>query len=141
MAAAVEQGLFPGPRLFVSGRPLSQTGGHGDFRRRTTANIDACACGSALGFVSHIADGVTEVRKAARDELRKGAAQIKVMVSGGVASPSDPIDNKQYSAEELRAIVEEAAGLEHLCRGALLHPARHRPRGGVRVCGPSSTAI
>ena len=108
LVAAVEQGYFPGPRIFASGRPLSQTGGHGDFRRRTAGAVEPCACGSAVGFATQIADGVTEVRKGAREELRRGASQIKVMVSGGVASPSDPIDNRQYSAEELRAIVEEA---------------------------------
>jgi imidazolonepropionase-like amidohydrolase len=105
---AVETGLLPGPRLFVSGHALSQTGGHGDFRRRTQS-FEPCACGNTLTNLTRIADGVPEVRRAARDELRKGANQIKVMVSGGVLSPNDPIDNKQYSAEELTAIVEEAA--------------------------------
>ena len=109
MAAAVERGLFPGPRIFASGRALSQTGGHGDFRRRTAAGLEPCGCSSAAGYASRIADGITGVRQAARDELRLGASQIKVMVSGGVASPHDPIDNKQYSAEELCAVVEEAA--------------------------------
>ena len=109
LAQAVESGLLPGPRLFVSGRALSQTGGHGDFRRRTQGFVEPCACGNTLANLTRIADGVTEVRRAARDELRKGANQIKVMVSGGVLSPNDPIDNKQYSAEELTAIVEEAA--------------------------------
>jgi imidazolonepropionase-like amidohydrolase len=55
-----------------------------------------------------VADGVSAVRKAAREELRRGATQVKIMASGGVASPSDPIWNLQYSAEEMRAIVEEA---------------------------------
>src|SRR3954464_13280637 len=54
------------------------------------------------------ADGITECRRAARDELRKGATQIKILASGGVASPYDPIWNLQYSEEEVRAIVEEA---------------------------------
>ena len=109
LAAAIERGLFPGPRVFASGRALSQTGGHGDFRRRTASGLEPCGCSSAAGYASRIADGITGVRQAARDELRLGASQIKVMVSGGVASPHDPIDNRQYSAEELRAIVEEAA--------------------------------
>ncbi len=108
LAQAVEAGLIAGPRLFISGRALSQTGGHGDFRRRTQS-FEPCACGNTLTHLTRIADGVSEVRRAARDELRKGANQIKVMVSGGVLSPNDPVDNKQYSAEELRAIVEEAA--------------------------------
>ena len=109
MASAVERGLFPGPRIFASGRALSQTGGHGDFRRRTAPGIEPCGCSSAAGYSTRIADGITGVRQAARDELRLGASQIKVMVSGGVASPHDPIDNRQYSEEELRAVVEEAA--------------------------------
>ena len=108
LQSAVESGLMVGPRLFISGQALSQTGGHGDFRRRTQS-FEPCACGNALTNLTRIADGVPEVRRAARDELRKGANQIKVMVSGGVLSPNDPIDNKQYSAEELSAIVEEAA--------------------------------
>lgn len=109
IAEAVEIGLLPGPKLYISGCALSQTGGHGDFRRRTAA-IEPCGCSHARNFTSVVADGVPEVRRAAREELRKGANQVKVMVSGGVASPNDPIDNKQYSAEELRAIVEEADG-------------------------------
>lgn len=108
LRAAVDQGWIAGPRLFISGRPLSQTGGHGDFRRRTDER-QGCGCGDALGFVARIADGVDQVRLAARDELRKGADQLKVMVSGGVASPLDPLESRQYSAEELRTIVEEAS--------------------------------
>ena len=108
LRAAVDQGWIAGPRLFISGRPLSQTGGHGDFRRRTDER-QGCGCAEALGFVARIADGVDQVRLAARDELRKGADQLKVMVSGGVASPHDPLESRQYCAEELRAIVEEAS--------------------------------
>ena len=107
LAMAVARGLFQGPRVFVSGRALTQTGGHGDFRS-STDNREPCSCSSALDVQSRLADGIPAVRAAARDELRKGADQVKVMVSGGVASPTDPIDNTQYSAEELRAIVEEA---------------------------------
>ena len=58
--------------------------------------------------MTRVADGVAAVREAARDELRRGATQIKIMASGGVASPSDPIWNLQYSEEEMRAIVWEA---------------------------------
>ena len=104
---AVERDLIRGPRLFISGRALSQTGGHGDFRRRTEDAIP-CSCASALHAMTRIADGVDQVRLAVRDELRKGADQIKIMVSGGVSSPFDPLECRQYSEAELRAAVEEA---------------------------------
>jgi len=107
LAEAVEEGLVRGPRIFPSGSALSQTGGHGDTRPRTQSVV-TCACCEGGAAMSRIADGVTECRRAARDELRKGATQIKILASGGVASPYDPIWNLQYSEEEVRAIVEEA---------------------------------
>ena len=107
LAEAVEEGLVRGPRIFPSGMALSQTGGHGDTRPRTQP-VDTCACCAGGLALSRIADGVAECRRAARDELRKGATQIKIVASGGVASPYDPIWNLQYSEEEVRAIVEEA---------------------------------
>jgi imidazolonepropionase-like amidohydrolase len=109
LAQAVERGLIEGPRIFYSGRVLSQTGGHGDFRPRDEPP-QLCACHVHTSGFSHVADGVSAVRKAAREELRRGASQVKIMASGGVASPSDPIWNLQYSPEEMRAIVEEAEG-------------------------------
>ena len=107
LAEAVQQGLVRGPRIFPSGSALSQTGGHGDTRPRTQS-VEACACCAGGTALSRIADGVAECRRAARDELRKGATQIKILASGGVASPYDPIWNLQYSEEEVCAIVEEA---------------------------------
>jgi imidazolonepropionase-like amidohydrolase len=107
LAEAVEAGLVRGPRIFPSGMALSQTGGHGDTRPRTQSVV-SCACCEGGANLSRIADGVTECRRAARDELRKGATQIKILASGGVASPYDPIWNLQYSEKEVRAIVEEA---------------------------------
>jgi imidazolonepropionase-like amidohydrolase len=107
LAEAIAQGLIRGPRLFPSGQALSQTGGHGDLRPRTRSVV-SCACCEYGAGLARIADGVDECRRAARDELRKGATQIKIMASGGVASPYDPIWNLQYSDEEMRAIVEEA---------------------------------
>jgi imidazolonepropionase-like amidohydrolase len=105
LADAQAEGLIRGPRLVFCGRALSQTGGHGDGRARGTHRHDDHPCCAGLG---RIADGVDAVRAAARDELRKGAHHIKVMASGGVASPTDRIDSTQYALEELRAIVEEA---------------------------------
>ena len=106
LARAIERGLILGPRLFYSGKALTQTGGHADFRTLEEDAFCLC-CAGGTGF-ERIADGVAEVRKAARDELRKGATQIKIMGSGGVASPTDPIWNLQYSEEEIRAVVWEA---------------------------------
>lgn len=109
LANALEQGLLNGPRLFYSGLALSQTGGHGDFRLLERSETCACAYG---GAISTIADGVDEVRKAAREQLRKGAHQIKIMASGGTASPADPIWMMQFSDEEILAAVEEASRLK-----------------------------
>ena len=105
LADAVEEGYFEGPRLLFSGNTLSQTGGHGDKRWRGDNSMQICGC---LLRDSHIVDGADQVRWAARDELRKGAHQIKIMVSGGVDSPTDHILNTQFSHEEIRAAVEEA---------------------------------
>lgn len=104
--AAIEQGLIRGPRFFYSGRAISQTGGHGDMRPADT--VEPCRCESS-GTMTMIADGADEVRRAAREELRKGATQVKIFVSGGIASPTDPIWMPQFSDEEIRAAVEEAA--------------------------------
>lgn len=88
-----------------AGHALSQTGGHGDFRGR---GEECCACGAALRGIGRVCDGVAECRRAARDELRRGAHCVKVMASGGVSSPTDRLESPQFSLEELRAIVEEA---------------------------------
>ena len=102
---AVASGLFPGPRLLVSGRVLSQTGGHGDKRRRSEwiEPVDCC-----IGMAGVIADGSDEVRKATREQLRRDVDQIKIMASGGAMSPSDELDTTQYTVAEMRAAVEEA---------------------------------
>lgn len=105
LVRAVEQGLIKGPRLLVSGRGLSQTGGHGDI----APTLGECACQATASPFTRVADGVDEVRRAARLELRAGAQQLKIMASGGVSSPSDEVSHRQYSESEIRAAVEEAA--------------------------------
>ncbi|CAA9460605.1 MAG: Amidohydrolase [uncultured Rubrobacteraceae bacterium] len=105
--AAIERGIVDGPRLLVSDRPLSQTGGHGDWRRATETESPEIFCPTA-GMRSVVCDGVDEVRRAAREQLRLGADQIKVMASGGAMSPADELSATQYALEELRAAVEEA---------------------------------
>ncbi len=105
---AVERGLFEGPRLFIAGAPISQTGGHADMRPKGVRSTTMfCSC-AGLGLIGAIADGVGEVRRAVREQVRNGANQIKIMAGGGVSSPTDPIDGTQFSLEELRAACEEA---------------------------------
>jgi len=107
LQTAVARGLFSGPRLFIAGQPISQTGGHADMRPKGVRTEMFCAC-AGLGLAGAIADGVGEVRRAVREQVRQGANQIKIMAGGGVSSPTDPIDGTQFSMEELRAAVEEA---------------------------------
>lgn len=103
-----EEGHFPTPRLQVPGKALSQTGGHADFRGRFNDTATP-KTGFPLGALGRICDGVDEVRRAAREELKGGAAFIKIMANGGCASPTDPIHFLGFSRSELAAVVEEAA--------------------------------
>lgn len=106
LASALVAGLIDGPRFFYPGLALSQTGGHGDLR--APDHFIGCAC-AYCGAMSVIADGPDEVRRVVRDQLRLGATHIKLFVSGGVLSPTDPIWMNQYSLQEISAAVEEAA--------------------------------
>jgi imidazolonepropionase-like amidohydrolase len=108
MQEALEAGLIRGPRVFRSGRVLSQTGGHGD-TNPPGRHLHLCACHIESTQFAHIADGPDAVRRAVREELKGGAHQIKVMAGGGVATPTDPIDMVQYTPEEIRVAVQEAA--------------------------------
>jgi imidazolonepropionase-like amidohydrolase len=107
VAKAVNNGLFPGPRIFPSGGFISQTGGHGDtgYFNQPMGFSDPLA----LAGFSHIVDGPDEITKAVRHNLRAGATQIKVMAGGGVASEFDPLHMTQYSLEEMKAAVDAAA--------------------------------
>ena len=104
---AVEEDHFPTPRLVISGKALSQTGGHADFRGRYD-DREAVLTRHRLGALGRICDGIDQVRRAAREELKGGADFIKIMANGGCASPTDPIHFLGYSVSELEAIVEEA---------------------------------
>ncbi|WPB87487.1 metal-dependent hydrolase family protein [Sediminicoccus rosea] len=104
---AWEEGLFTGSRLSLCGKALSQTGGHCDFRGRADTR-DFGFFAARLGSLGRLVDGVDEVRRAAREEIKGGADYIKLMANGGVASPSDPIAFFGFSESELRAAVEEA---------------------------------
>lgn len=103
---AVASGLFAGPRLFVAGRALSQTGGHGDLRLAGDLEPRSAMISEQIGL--RVVDGVDEVRRAVREELRRGADQIKLMLSGGTSSPADPLTGDQFSDDEIATAVEEA---------------------------------
>jgi imidazolonepropionase-like amidohydrolase len=104
-ARAIDEGLFEGPRVIFGGRALSQTGGHGDNRGRGRTALER---GYSYTGISTVCDGVAAVRQAVREEIKRGAAHIKLMLSGGVASPTDRVDSTQFSTDEIRAAVEEA---------------------------------
>jgi imidazolonepropionase-like amidohydrolase len=105
LVQAIADGLCEGPRIVRSGRALSQTGGHGDVM--PNGDTVLCACQIHSNEFSHVADGADAVRHATRHELRAGSDFIKIMTSGGVASPSDPFDCVQYTADEVRAATAE----------------------------------
>jgi len=131
VAQAQAEGLVTGPRVLFCGKALSQTGGHGDNRSAGQHAWDEHPCCAGLG---RVVDGVDAVRAAARDELRRGANHVKVMASGGVASPTDRIDSTQFSMDELRAAVEEAtAANRYVAAHAYTAPAVNRAlEAGVR---------
>ena len=92
-----------GPRIVAAGRVITQTGGHGDSIHSLPVDFVTPRMGLA-----RIADGVAEVRKAAREQIREGADFLKIMTTGGVMSERDVSASSQYSIEEIRAFVEEA---------------------------------
>jgi imidazolonepropionase-like amidohydrolase len=106
LVMGLAEGLVTGPRLVISGKALSQTGGHGDIRARSDDRSSIFA--GRLGSMCRLADGVDAVRLAAREELKAGADFVKIMANGGVASPNDPIHALGYSRDEIVTIVEEA---------------------------------
>jgi imidazolonepropionase-like amidohydrolase len=134
MKVAVDTGLIDGPRLFIAGQSITQTGGHGDFRRKTQDGV-GCPCCAALQYISRIVDGVPEMLKAVRDELRKGADHIKLMVSGGVASPHDPLESLQFRMDEIEAACQEASNWgRYVCAHAYSAEAvRRAVTAGVRT--------
>jgi imidazolonepropionase-like amidohydrolase len=100
---AITRGLVPGPRMYIATRGLGITGGHAD--------INGWSPEIHLPGVAQIVDGVDGVRRAVREQIKAGADHIKVTASGGILSVGDSPDAQQYSFDELRAIVDEAARL------------------------------
>ncbi|MCC6305868.1 MAG: amidohydrolase family protein [Rhodobacteraceae bacterium] len=131
---AQAEGLIRGPRLLTCGKAIGQTGGHTDYRGRSRTDMGEIHRRHAPG-IGRIADGVAEVLAAARDELRLGNDFVKIMANGGVASPTDPIDWIQFTAEEIGAAV---AAAEAACTYVAAHTytaraIEHAARNGVRT--------
>jgi imidazolonepropionase-like amidohydrolase len=114
LTRALDEGVVPGPRLFTCGKALSQTGGHADLRPRGRELWDAHPDVPGIG---RIVDGADAVRLAVREQVRRGATFIKLMLSGGITSPTDRLDGVQFSDAEITAAVEEAARLGVYCAG------------------------
>ncbi|WP_322097773.1 metal-dependent hydrolase family protein [Nakamurella alba] len=137
LVQAITDGLVPGPRLLPSGQILSQTGGHGDMRGHYSdeaANPGTGATGLALAM--RLVDGVDEMRKAARDQFRRGATQLKVFATGGLLSHGDPVDCPQLSVDEIRAAVEIAED-----RNSYVTAHAHTPRGLLRAVRAGARCI
>ena len=130
LAMAVERGLIAGPRIFFSGRGLSQTGGHGDMRSQT--RFEPCGCAAYHGPVTQVADGVDAVRRAAREELRKGAHpdQDDGLRRRALADRS-PLDGSVFRRGDpgRRGGSRDPA---HLCDGPRAHGKRVAPLRGTR---------
>ena len=107
---AIDEGTVIGPRIYPSGAIISQTSGHGDFRRRDERprRFGGGPPASESIWYGVLADGVDEVLTAVRENLRLGATQIKIFGGGGVSSIYDPLDVRQYLPEEMRAAVQAA---------------------------------
>ena len=122
---ALDRGYIKGPRLYYCGRAISQTGGHCDFRNPHSRSDEAehmmmCGCGLINAFAA-VVDGVDAVRRAVRENLRRGASFIKFMASGGVASTGDSLTSVQFADDEVAAIVDEVNRHGVYCT-AHIHP-------------------
>ncbi|KXJ86271.1 hypothetical protein Micbo1qcDRAFT_168584 [Microdochium bolleyi] len=130
---AITDGVFPGPRLLISNQALSQTGGHGDTRGSHDHSSLSC-CGGVHEGLSMVCDGVPDCIRATREQLRTGADFIKIMASGGVASPTDRLNSTQFTATEVQAICEVARSYGTYVTAHAYTPAaiRHAVENGVR---------
>ncbi|CAN8105512.1 unnamed protein product [Discula destructiva] len=135
---AIADGVFPGPRLFIAGHALSQTGGHGDRRGAHDPETRFCCGGGGGGdgtaTLSEVVDGVPAVLRAAREQLRQGADFLKLMAGGGVASPTDKLAGTQFTTEEMRAAADVADASGTFATAHAYTPAaiRRAVEAGVR---------
>jgi imidazolonepropionase-like amidohydrolase len=99
---AINTGKVPGPRMLASGPALSATGGHGDLNGMSPyVHFD--------GEINGVVDGVDAIRKKIRENIKYGADLIKIMASAGVISEEESVGAPQFSFEEMKATVDEAA--------------------------------
>lgn len=117
LARAVREGMLDGPSVYAAGAVLSTTGGHGDLH---CYPLPWVADLSAIDGTLRLADGTAECMRAVREQLRRGAAVIKVCASGGVLSEVDDPIHQQFTDAELAAIVE-VAGLAERAVAAHCH--------------------
>lgn len=134
MKEAVAEGLHPGPRLFISRHAISQTGGHGDPRAAKDPETVCCGAHSMEG-IGKVADGVEQCLIAAREQIRQGADFLKIMCSGGVASPTDGLTSIQYTGEEVRAFttVAESCGTYVTAHAYTPAAIKHAIENGVKA--------
>lgn len=125
---SIDNGFVPGPRIYPSYAGISQTCGHADYRQNRTqrSNFNRGIEDSSFMRQQHLilADGVPECLKRTRDQIFKGASQIKVFGGGGASSLFDPLDTIQYTRDELRAIVETVTNYgSYVCSHIHAQPA------------------
>ena len=102
---ALNERLFNGPRFLYPGKAITQTGGHGDMRNKEY--FESCSC-AYDGNITQLVDGEDNMRRVVREEFRKGANHIKIILTGGVSTNLAPIDMKHFSDAEIKICVEEA---------------------------------
>ena len=126
---AIDEGIIDGPRYLFTGPGLTQSGGHGDAR---PGHLAIEVLGHHAG---EIVDGVDDLRRAVRERFRTGSHAIKIFTSGGVASPTDPLRSRQYSAEEVRAVCDEASRRDSYVAAHAYSPEAiaHSVTNGVRT--------
>ena len=122
---SIDQGLVAGPRIYPSGSVISQTGGHGDFRFPNQGNPQFGGELPVLNKLNYatLADGVPLMLAAARENLRRGASQVKLAAGGGYSSPSDPLTGTQYTYDEIKAAVDAASNWDTYVTIHSYHPA------------------
>ena len=134
---AIEEGQYPGPRIFPSGAMISQTGGHGDFRlpHEIPRAPNVPLSHTEQTRTAAIADGPDEVLRRVREQLMLGATQIKLMAGGGVTSVYDPLDATQYTPDEIRTAVvaAENGGTYVTVHAYTSHAVKMSIEAGVKV--------